>query len=80
MRVCLTSMGLSWIRNVWRCKSSAFDIVVFLITRFLEGRSDRIILLQVTVSSCKSSRAFGSRNKAVMESSRVAENTLWINK
>jgi hypothetical protein len=30
------------------------------------------------LSSCKSSRAFGSRNKAVMESSWVAENTLWI--
>jgi hypothetical protein len=32
------------------------------------------------VSSCKSSRAFGSRNKAVMESSRAAENMLWIEK
>jgi hypothetical protein len=34
--------------------------------------------MYIDVSSCKSSRAFGSRNKAVMESSRVAENTLWI--
>jgi hypothetical protein len=30
------------------------------------------------LSSCNSSRAFGSRNKAVMESSRVTENTMWI--
>jgi hypothetical protein len=33
----------------------------------------------MNVSSCNSLRAFGSRNKAVMESSRVAENTLWVN-
>jgi hypothetical protein len=32
----------------------------------------------MNVSSYNSSRAFGSRNKAVMESSRVAENTLWV--
>jgi hypothetical protein len=40
--------------------------------RRIEGRGKGL------VSSCKSSRAFGSRNKAVVESSWVAENTLWI--
>jgi hypothetical protein len=35
------------------------------------------ILLEMVLSGCKSPRAFGSRNKALMESSRVAENTLW---
>jgi hypothetical protein len=35
------------------------------------------ILLEMVLSGSKSSRAFGSQNKAVMESSRVAENTLW---
>jgi hypothetical protein len=57
-------------------KSPIIIITRRLTSSLLKGRcSRRPIRLS---SSCKSSRALGSRNKAVMESSRVAENTLWI--
>jgi hypothetical protein len=51
-----------------------FDIYVLYVRHAYALKLEFLLLL----SSCKSSRAFGSRNKAVMESSRVAENTLWI--